>query len=68
MGGEAFPVYEIHKDGFQEIEIDEETLKKWKHVFNEFENMQKDIIQALEDHGHEAWARGAYNGFQLDDE
>lgn len=38
-GREAFPVYVVHQDGFYDIEIDEETLKRWKNVFEAFEMM-----------------------------
>lgn len=68
-GGEAFPIYSVCKDGFSEIEVDEETLARWKHIFQEFEEMQKSIVQTLEEQGHadQIWFDSDWSGFNLDE-
>jgi hypothetical protein len=67
-GGEAFPVYEIHEEGFTEIEVTEETLKRWQSVCAEFVDMQEEIIECMKAQGHsdEIWSNGIYDPFKID--
>jgi hypothetical protein len=69
-GGEAFPVYEVHTDGFAEIEVDEDTLKKWKEVFYKFHEVQCDIVAHMKAQGHadKVWANGMWYGFCMGDD
>lgn len=64
-GGEAFPIYEIHEDGFSEIEVDEKTLHRWKLAFDTFEKVQQEIIDKLRDQNHDTWSQEAWNGFNI---
>jgi ribosomal protein S16 len=65
-GGEAFPVYEVHKEGFDEIEIDEETANRWRQAFAQFSQAQEEIIQELEKQGIGSWPNGAWYGFHVE--
>ena len=67
-GGEAFPVYEIHSaDMFDQIEVDEITLEKWKNIFIAFESMQQEIVDKIKEQrkGDQIWPHGIYNGWHL---
>lgn len=66
-GGEAFPVYEIHgADMFDQIEVDDITLAKWKLAFDNFSKVQEEIIARLKEHGHSTWWDGdPWEGFHL---
>lgn len=68
-GGEAFPVYEIYKDGFTEIEVPEETLASWQETFDAFQRMQNEIVAIMEKQGFgdRVWSsNGTFNGFHLE--
>lgn len=66
-GGEAFPVYQIWSDGFSEIDVDEETLARWRSVFEEFSAVQQEITEKMEEQGqgHNVWSHGIWDGFRL---
>ena len=65
-GGEAFPVYSIHNDGFTEIDVDECILERWKEAFNAFEAVQEEIVSAMEEQGKgdKVWHGGTWSGFK----
>lgn len=64
-GGEAFPVYSVHSDGFTEIEVDEDILKRWKVIFAAFSLAQDEIICELrkQGKGHKVWSGDFWEGF-----
>lgn len=65
--GEAFPIYEIHYDGFDEIEVDADTLQRWKTAFDQFSAIQKEITEQLRKQGFadNIWFQGIWNGFKI---
>ena len=46
-GGEAFPTYSVESMLGESVEVDLETLKRWKKVSLDYEQMQKEIIEVL---------------------
>jgi hypothetical protein len=64
-GGEGFPIYSVHSDGFTEIEVDVETLKRWKHAFQLFTQVQQEITREMnkQGEGDKIWAGGIWDGF-----
>lgn len=50
-GGEGFPIYEIYSNGFSEIEVDDDTFKRWQKVFDQFSSVQEEIKQELKKQG-----------------
>jgi len=66
-GGEAFPVYEILSEAASEIDVDEETLARWRITFEAFAAVQQEIIDKMKEQGqgHNVWANGLWNGFNL---
>jgi hypothetical protein len=68
-GGEAFPIYEVHMsdDDRPNIEIDQETLERWRKVFEEFSKVQQEITQKLREQDKEdyIWYHHHWEGFHL---
>lgn len=66
-GGEAFPIYEIHKDGYTVIEVDKETLERWRQAFEAFSKVQEEIVDALGQQGasDKIWFGGTWDGYKL---
>jgi len=69
-GGEAFPVYSVHTNGFAEIEVDEDTLKRWQKVFDSFHEVQCEIVARMKEQGHsdKVWSHNMWYGFCLGDD
>jgi len=68
-GGEGFPIYSVHSDGFEdeEIDIDEETLKRWKVAFDNFTKIQNEIIKKLNSEDKDYWScHSAWEGFDVE--
>lgn len=72
-GGEAFPVYEVSASDENDkynIEVDAETLKRWRAAFENFSLVQDEIVAQLEKQGkgNQVWAGGTWTGFNLEEE
>ena len=58
-GDEAFPIYFVHSNEYEwhgQLEIDRATYERWKKTFCEFENVQEEIVEAMEAAGHDHWS------------
>ena len=71
MSGEAFPIYEIQSRLISDegvIEVDQETLEKWKVAFENFSKAQEEIVEHLEkqNQADQVWsANGIWCGYHI---
>lgn len=67
-GGEAFPVYTVSSQWSTQIEIDIETVKRWRDAFAAFSKSQEEIILELRKQGHadQVWDGDEWYGFNLE--
>jgi len=68
---EAYPVYELHcEEGPGNlVDIDEEILKRWQKISNDFEKMQDEMIEVLKSNNYDFCGDGdweSYNPFYYD--
>jgi len=71
MSGEAFPIYTVQSrligdEGI--IEVDQETLERWKVAFENFSKAQEEIVEHLETQGFkdQVWsAYGIWYGYHI---
>jgi len=71
-GGEAFPIYEIHRyddvdSELTTLDVDQETISKWKVAFDNFSKVQEEIVQEMEKQGKgdKVWFQRTWEGFHL---
>jgi hypothetical protein len=71
MSGEAFPIYEIQSREIGDegiIEVDQETLERWRVAFENFSKAQEEIVEHLETQGFkdQVWsANGIWYGYHI---
>lgn len=67
-GGEAFPIYSVGTIWNDKIEVDDETLRRWKKAFEDFTTVQEEIVDQLnkQDKEDRVWFGGVWSGFNIE--